>query len=69
MSLRLRLTLLYATLMGAILLVMGAAVIMIVRILLLNGIDENLESLQEAIVENITVNPMGKVEIDYAAAE
>jgi hypothetical protein len=52
MSLRLRLTLLYATLMGAILLVMGGAVIMIVRILLLNGTDENLESLQEAIIEN-----------------
>ena len=69
MSLRLRLTLLYATLMGAILLVMGGAVIMIVRILLLNGIDENLESLQEAIVENVTVNPMGRVEIDYGAAE
>ena len=69
MSLRLRLTLLYATLMGAILVVIGAAVIMIVRILLLNGIDENLETLQEAIVENITVNPLGKVEIDFAAAE
>jgi len=69
MSLRLRLTLLYATLMGAILLVMGGAVIMIVRILLLNGIDENLESLQEGIIENVTVNPMGRVEIDYGAAE
>jgi len=55
--------------MGAILLVMGGAVIMIVRILLLNGIDENLESLQEGIIENVTVNPMGRVEIDYGAAE
>lgn len=69
MSLRLRLTLLYATLMGAILLVIGAAVIMIVRILLLNGIDDNLESLQENIIENITVNSLGNVEIDFAAAE
>lgn len=69
MSLRLRLTLLYATLMGAILLVIGAAVIMIVRILLLNGIDANLDSLQQAVIENITVSPIGKVEIDYAAAE
>jgi len=42
---------------------------MIVRILLLNGIDENLESLQEGIIENVTVNPMGRVEIDYGAAE
>ena len=69
MSLRLRLTLLYATLMGAILLVIGAAVIMIVRILLLSGIDNNLESLQETIIESITVSPLGKVDIDYAAAE
>src|SRR5688572_25285364 len=68
MSLRLRLTLLYATLMGAILLVIGAAVIMIVRILLLNGIDEKLDSLQEAIIENATLSPLGRVEIDYAAA-
>lgn len=69
MSLRLRLTLLYATLMGAILLVIGAAVIMIVRILLLSGIDNTLDLLQEAIIENITVSPIGKVGIDYAAAE
>lgn len=69
MSLRLRLTLLYATLMGAILLVIGAAVIMIVRILLLTGIDANLDSLQEAVIENSTISPIGKVEIDYAAAE
>src|SRR5215207_932167 len=69
MSLRLRLTLLYATLMGAILLVIGAAVVMIVRILLLNGIDANLDSLQKAVIENSTVSPIGKVEIDYAAAE
>ncbi len=68
MSLRLRLTLLYATLMGAILLVIGAAVIMIVRILLLNGIDANLDSLQESVIENITVSPIGTVEIDYVAA-
>ena len=69
MSLRLRLTLLYATLMGAILLVIGAAVIMIVRILLLDGIDDNLEFVQEAIVENAIVSPLGKVDIDFAAAE
>ncbi|HKY53086.1 MAG TPA: ATP-binding protein [Anaerolineales bacterium] len=69
MSLRLRLTLLYATLMGAILLVIGAAVIMIVRILLLNGIDDKLQSLQEAIIEHATINPLGEVDIDYAGAE
>ncbi|HET9909387.1 MAG TPA: ATP-binding protein [Anaerolineales bacterium] len=69
MSLRLRLTLLYATLMGAILLVIGAAVIMLVRVLLLNGIDDNLDSVQEAIIENITITPIGEVEIDYVKAE
>ena len=69
MSLRLRLTLLYATLMGAILLVMGVAVTMVVSILLLNEIDNSLESLQKSIVENITVDPLGKVEIDFAATE
>src|SRR5262245_18000892 len=69
MSLRLRLTLLYATLMGAILLVMGGTVITIVRILLLNGIDKKLETLQEGIIENATVDPSGKVQIDYGAVE
>jgi two-component system OmpR family sensor kinase len=66
MSLRLRLTMLYATLMGAILFVIGMAVLMVVSILLLNQIDDHLESVQESIVENITVSSLGKVEIDFA---
>lgn len=69
MSLRLRLTMLYATLMGAILFVIGAAVLMVVSILLLNQIDDHLESVQESIVENISVDPLGKVEIDFANSE
>ena len=66
MSLRLRLTMLYATLMGAILFVIGAAVLMVVSILLLNQIDDHLESVQESIVENITVDSLGKVGINFA---
>ena len=69
MSLRLRLTLLYSTLMGAILLIMGTAVIMIVSVLLLNEIDDSLESLQENIVERIKVDPLDKVQIDFAGTE
>ena len=69
MSLRLRLTMLYATLMGAILFVIGMAVLMVVSILLLNQIDDHLESVQESIVENITVGPLGKVEINFANTE
>jgi len=68
MSLRLRLTLLYSVLMGIILLMIGAAVIMVVSILLLNRIDDALETAQETIIENIVVNPLGKVEFDFAAA-
>jgi len=69
MSLRLRLTMLYATLMGAILFVIGMAVLMVVNILLLNQIDDHLETVQESIVENITVDRLGKVEINFANTE
>ena len=69
MSLRLRLTMLYATLMGAILFVMGMALLMVVSILLLNQIDDQLEAVHKNTVENITVNQMGKVEINYADIE
>ncbi|MEO5886098.1 MAG: HAMP domain-containing sensor histidine kinase [Anaerolineales bacterium] len=69
MSLRLRLTMLYATLMGAILFVMGMALLMVVSILLLNQIDDHLETVHKSIIENITVNRMGKVEINFANTE
>jgi signal transduction histidine kinase len=55
--------------MGAILLLMGIAVIMIVSILLLNEIDDTLESLQENIVKNIRVDPLDKVSINFASTE
>ncbi|MDQ3004692.1 MAG: HAMP domain-containing protein, partial [Chloroflexota bacterium] len=69
MSLRLRLTMLYATLMGAILFVMGMALLMVVSILLLNQIDDQLEAVHKSTIENITVNQMGKVEINFADLE
>src|SRR4026209_1227226 len=69
MSLRLRLTMLYATLMGAILFVMGMALLMVVSILLLNQIDDHLETIHKSIVENIAVNRQGKVEINFANTE
>jgi len=62
MSLRLRLTLLYSTLMGGILLVISAAVIIVVAALLFNQIDDKLETAQKVILEKIVINPLGKVE-------
>lgn len=62
MSLRLRLTLLYSTLMGAILLVISAAVTLVITTLLLNQVDETLESAQKVVFEKIVVNQLGKIE-------
>src|SRR5258706_4377076 len=42
MSLRLRLTLLYSTFMGGILLIFGAAVFILVNVILLNQVDTTL---------------------------
>lgn len=61
MSLRLRLTLLYSTLMGAILLVISAAVTLVITALLMNQIDETLDIAQDLVVSKITVDPLGKV--------
>src|SRR5215212_3940942 len=62
MSLRLRLTLLYSTLMGAILLVISAAVTLVITSLLLNQIDDTLEAAQEVIINKIVVDEVGKVD-------
>ena len=69
MSLRLRLTMLYATLMGAILFVMGMALLRVVSILLLNQIDDHLESIHGSIVENITASSLGKMEVNFEDIE
>ncbi|HUE99664.1 MAG TPA: ATP-binding protein [Anaerolineales bacterium] len=69
MSLRLRLTLLYSTLMGGILLVISAAVIIVVTALLFNTIDNRLETAQEVILEKIEFNQVGKVEISLKSTD
>ena len=61
MSLRLRLTLLYSTLMGAILLVISAAVTLVITSLLLNQIDDTLEAAQQVIIQKIVVDEVGRV--------
>jgi two-component system, OmpR family, sensor kinase len=62
MSLRLRLTLLYSTLMGAILLVISAAVTLVITALLLNQIDNTLEAAQQVVIRKLEVNQLGRVE-------
>jgi two-component system OmpR family sensor kinase len=68
-SLRLRLTLLYSTLMGGILLVISAAVIIVVTALLFNTIDDTLETAQEIILNKIKINQLGKVEISLKSTD
>lgn len=62
MSLRLRLTLLYSTLMGAILLVISAAVTLVITYLLLNQIDDTLEIAQQVVIQKMVINELGKVD-------
>lgn len=69
MSLRLRLTLLYSTLTGGILLVFAAAVIMVFNALLVNQIDNTLESAANVIVSKIDVNPLGQVNLDLSSID
>ena len=64
MSLRLRLTLLYSTLMGGILLVISAAVIIVVTALLWDTIDKRLDVSQALIVDKLTVDSLGKVQLN-----
>ena len=64
MSLRLRLTLLYSTLMGGILLVISAAVILVVTALLFKTTDDRLDAAQEIILQKIHIDQLGKVKIN-----
>ncbi len=61
MSLRLRLTLLYSTLVGGILLVFGAAVYILISIVLLNQVDNSLASTAHDIISVTAVSPAGEV--------
>ncbi len=65
MSLRLRLTLLYSTLVAVILLIFGTAVFLLVNILLLNQIDETLESVARDIMQVTHVSSVG--ELNYVS--
>src|SRR5512147_150951 len=67
MSLRLRLTLLYSTLMGAILLVISASVTLVVNRVLLQQVDESLEKSQEIVFRKIAEDDLGKVVADLSS--
>jgi len=69
MSLRLRLTLLYSTLTGGILLVFAAAVIMVFNALLVDQIDNTLESAANVIINRIEINSLGQVNLDLSSID
>ena len=63
MSLRLRLTLLYSTLMGGISLTFGAAVYIIISVLLLNQADTTLASTARDIMAVTRVNSVAEIDV------
>ena len=69
MSLRLRLTLLYSTLMGGILLVIGAAVIIVVTSVLFNNIDNSLDAAHRGVFHKIKADDLGKLETNLKSRD
>ena len=63
MTLRVRLTLLYASLTGGILLTFGVLIFVLVNILMVNQIDDTLTQTAESIIENSRVDPVGRLNI------
>jgi len=63
MSLRLRLTLLYSTFIGFILIVFGAAIYLLINVILLNQVDTMLENVARDITEVTRVNSVGEINI------
>ena len=63
MSLRLRLTLLYTTFMGGILLIFGAAVYILVNVILLNQVDTMLAGVVRDITQVTKVNAVGELSL------
>lgn len=63
MSLRLRLTLLYTTIMGGILLIFGAAVYILVSIILLNQVDTMLAAVARDIINVTRYNSVWELNI------
>jgi heavy metal sensor kinase len=62
MSLRLRLTLLYGSMMGGVLLIFGALVYWLVSILLVNQIDKSLALEADQLVERLRVNAANEID-------
>jgi len=63
MSLRLRLTLLYSTMIGVILLIFGAVVYILVNIVLLNQVDDTLANVAGDIMGVARVNSIGQISV------
>ncbi|MCX6058947.1 MAG: ATP-binding protein [Chloroflexi bacterium] len=63
MSLRLRFTLLYSIFMGGILLIFGAAVYILVNVILLNQVDSMLAVVVRDIAQVTKVNAMGELNL------
>ncbi len=63
MSLRLRLTLLYSTFIGGILLIFGAAVYILVNFILLNQVDTMLAAVARDITDVTKVNSVGELSL------
>jgi signal transduction histidine kinase len=60
-SLRLRLTLLNATLMGGILLIFGAAEVLFANLLLIMQADNTLARVAQGVIEVVHVSPLGEI--------
>ena len=69
MSLRLRLTLLYSTLTGGVLLVFAAAAIFIFNAILINQIDNALDTASAVIVKDIKVDALDEVQANLNSIE
>jgi len=69
MSLRLRLTLLYASLTGGVLLVFASAVIVVFNALLITQIDNSLETAAKTIIGGVKVDSLGRVNADLSSVE
>ncbi|MBC7876845.1 MAG: HAMP domain-containing protein [Anaerolineales bacterium] len=63
MSLRLRLTLLYSTFMGGILLIFGATIYILVNVILLNQVDTMLADVVRDITQVAKVNSVGQLSL------
>jgi hypothetical protein len=56
MSLRLRLTLLYTSILGGVLLVFGVLVYTLITVTLLDSIDSRLDTASQQIVDRLRIN-------------